>query len=238
MKKSRILIVIAALIVVLIIALAVILLKGKSSGPSITIPSDLEYHAGMSDAELIKNVTAEDHEDGDVSDSLIVESVIVLSNGKSVKITYAAQDKDKNISVKSIILPYDAKSEEATTARENTKSDKETDDTGSATTTAANETTTAYPEETTPVQTESPAAPVLYLTKVEDWIKKGSNVNWVKYVSDITDDKDERNALFQSIMIENYPDINTVGDYDMMYYCKDSDGNFSPKVILHIHVTE
>ena len=39
-------------------------------------------------------------------------------------------------------------------------------------------------------------------------------------------------------MIDNYPDMNTVGDYDMQFYCKDSDGNFSPKITLHIHITD
>lgn len=241
MKRSKILMIAAAAALLILLITAVVILKGDGTGPSITIPSGIEYRKGMSDSELLKGVTADDSKDGDVSDTLIVESVIILSSGDSVKITYAAKDKHNNITQKSIILPYKAPAEEPTKSPEVTKSadNKESSkEAGNETPHAQEETTTGYPEETTPVQTESPDAPVLYLTKIEDWIKKGSQVNWIKYVSDITDDKDERNALFQSIMIDNYPDMNTVGDYDMQFYCKDSDGNFSPKITLHIHITD
>ncbi len=241
MKKSKILMIIAAAVLVVILVAAVIMIKGDGTGPSITIPSGIEYHKGMSDAELLKGVSAEDGKDGDVSDSLIVESVIILSSGDSVKITYAAKDKHNNVTRKSIVLPYDAPAEKPTKGPEETTpavKQESSKDVKNDTTPVQEETTTGYPEETTPVQTESPDAPVLYLTKIEDWIKKGSQVNWIKYVSDITDDKDERSSLFQSIMIDNYPDMNTVGDYDMKFYCKDSDGNFSPKITLHIHITD
>lgn len=239
MKRSKILMIAAAAALLILLITAVVILKGDGTGPSITIPSGIEYHKGMSDSELLNGVTAEDNKDGDVSDTLIVESVIMLSNGDSVKITYAAKDKHNNITQKSIILPYKAPAEEPTKSPEKPADNKESSkEAGNETPHAQEETTTGYPEETTPVQTESPDAPVLYLTKIEDWIKKGSQVNWIKYVSDITDDKDERNALFQSIMIDNYPDMNTVGDYDMQFYCKDSDGNFSPKITLHIHITD
>lgn len=239
MKRSKILMIAAAAALLILLITAVVILKGDGTGPSITIPSGIEYHKGMSDSELLNGVTAEDNKDGDVSDTLIVESVIILSSGDSVKITYAAKDKHNNITQKSIILPYKAPAEEPTKSPEKPADNKESSkEAGNETPHAQEETTTGYPEETTPVQTESPDAPVLYLTKIEDWIKKGSQVNWIKYVSDITDDKDERNALFQSIMIDNYPDMNTVGDYDMQFYCKDSDGNFSPKITLHIHITD
>ena len=199
MKRSKILMIAAAAALLILLITAVVILKGDGTGPSITIPSDIEYRKGMSDSELLKGVTAEDSKDGDVSDTLIVESVIILSSGDSVKITYAAKDKHNNITQKSIILHYKASAEEPTKSPEATKpaDNKESSkEANNETPHAQEETTTGYPEETTPVQTESPDAPVLYLTKTEDWIKKGSQVNWIKYVSDITDDKDERNALF------------------------------------------
>ena len=171
MKRSKILMIAAAAALVILLITAVVILKGDGTGPSITIPSGIEYHKGMSDSELLNGVTAEDSKDGDVSDTLIVESVIILSSGDSVKITYAAKDKHNNITQKSIILPYKApaeeptKSPEATKPADNKESSKEA---GNETPHAQEETTTGYPEETTPVQTESPDAPVLYLTKIED----------------------------------------------------------------------
>ena len=188
MKRSKILMIAAAAVLLILLITAVVILKGDGTGPSITIPSGIEYHKGMSDSELLNGVTAEDSKDGDVSDTLIVESVIILSSGDSVKITYAAKDKHNNITQKSIILPYKAPAEEPTNSPEATKpaDNKESSkEAGNETPHAQEETTTGYPEETTPVQTESPDAPVLYLTKIEDWIKKGSQVNWIKYVSDI-----------------------------------------------------
>lgn len=63
-------------------------------------------------------------------------------------------------------------------------------------------------------------------------------MNWLKYVSDITDDKDSRNDLFKRIMINDYADVNTPGEYQMKYKCSDSDGNLSPVVILKVHIIE
>lgn len=248
MKMSKITIGIASAVVVIVLIICVLLLGGDSTGPVITIPSDLQYRSGMTDDELLAGVTAVDSKDGDVSDTLMVESVVELSDGNNVKITYAAQDRSNNISVKSITLPYDEGGKGDTSVNDGETSGEdvseedpgdETDDTvDSVSDNQPGETTSAYPEETTPVETESAEAPVLYLTQIEDWIQKGSEVNWIRYVGDITDDKDDRNSLFQSIMIDDYPDMNTVGDYDMKFYCKDSDGNFSPRVTLHIHITD
>ena len=114
MKRSKILMIAAAAALLILLITAVVILKGDGTGPSITIPSGIEYHNGMSDSELLNGVTAEDSKDGDVSDTLIVESVIILSSGDSVKITYAAKDKHNNITQKSIILPYKAPAEEPT----------------------------------------------------------------------------------------------------------------------------
>ena len=83
MKKSKILMIAAAAALLILLITAVVILKGDGTGPSITIPSDIEYHKGMSDSELLNGVTAEDSKDGDVSDTLIVESVIILSSGDS-----------------------------------------------------------------------------------------------------------------------------------------------------------
>lgn len=175
---------------------------------------------------------ANDNKDGDVTDTLVVKSIIILSSGKEAKITYAAKDRSNNVAIKSIVVPYTG------TAKPIEKPDEEPT-TEDETTTPEEETTTKQkPEETTPVETVSPDAPVLYLTQTTATFKKGAYIKWVQYVSDIKDDKDDRSSLYRSIMIENYPDVNTPGEYDTYFYCKDSDGNFSPKVSLHIIITE
>ena len=55
-----------------------------------------EYKPEMSDAELLKGVKATDDKDGDVSDSLTVESVYEVDDS-NVVVTYVAKDASNNI---------------------------------------------------------------------------------------------------------------------------------------------
>ena len=64
MKRSKILMIAAAAALLILLITAVVILKGDGTGPSITIPSGIEYHKGMSDSELLNGVTAEDSKDG------------------------------------------------------------------------------------------------------------------------------------------------------------------------------
>lgn len=229
MKKKIIAIAVMLFAVVVLVACVFMLSKDRK-GPVISIPDDIAYKKGMSNKALLDGVSASDSKDGDVTDSLIVKSVVILSSGRGVKITYAAKDSHNNISEKSVVLDYNGEVDE--TSEENNDNNSQEETTPDA------ETTSGEPEETTPVETVNPEAPVLYLTETEQWYKVGTEVKWLKFVAEITDDKDDRNTLFRTIRIENYADLNTPGDYDMLYYCSDSDGNFSPKVTLHVHVIE
>lgn len=242
MKKNKIAVAVIMAVTLIVLITCVILLSKDRKGPVITIPSDLAYVDGMSHESLLAGVSAYDDKDKDVSDSLIVKSVIVLSDGQTVKITFAASDSQNNITEKSVTLNYEQPKEPE--SKDDTKDDVKDEpvetpsesDTPANTESTDSEPVTQYPEETTPVETVTPEAPVLYLTKIEDTLKVGSDVKWLQYVSDITDDKDDRNTLFKAIRIDDYPDMNVPGDYDMKFYCRDTDGNFSPKITLHIHV--
>ena len=55
-----------------------------------------EYNPGMSDAQLLKGIKAIDDKDGDVSDSLTVESIYEVDNS-NVVVTYVAKDTANNI---------------------------------------------------------------------------------------------------------------------------------------------
>lgn len=235
MKSKK---VIGLLILVIVIAVIVVISAGVISdrkGPSIKIPSELVYSDNITEDDLLKGVTAYDSKDGDVSDTLIVENIIILDNKTQVKVTYAAKDSNNNVTEKSVVIPY----KEHTAENETTPSETQTSvDNPTELSTEVEATTESIPEETTQVPTESAEAPVLTLTTYETEIVKGSEVNWLKYVSDITDDKDSRNDLFKRIMINDYADVNTPGEYQMKYKCSDSDGNFSPVVILKVHIIE
>ena len=237
MKRIRAYILMAVGAAAVILLLCLMFLAKDRTGPVITIPANIDYRDGMSSKELLNAVTAMDERDGDVSDSLIVKSIINLSKGNGVKIIYAAQDHHNNVSEKSVIIYT------ATNSADNSTVALETEENTSEAEPAKTE---AEPEETaeeiTEEETEAPdidpAAPVLILTTDSVEIKKGSDVNWLKFVSDITDDKDDRNTLFRVIMINDYADVNTPGEYYMKYRCRDSDGNESPVAVLKVTVTD
>lgn len=141
-------------------------IEKDSIKPEITISGTIAYDGTQSDEELLKNVVANDKKDGDVTDTLVVKSIIILSSGKEAKITYAAKDRSNNVAIKSIVVPYTG------TAKPIEKPDEEPT-TEDETTTPEEETTTKQkPEETTPVETVSPDAPVLYLTQTTATLKK------------------------------------------------------------------
>lgn len=239
MRKSRTWVLAAAGIAVVVLLACLLLMSKDKTGPVITIPSNLNYREGMTDKELLEAVTAIDSRDGDVSDTLIVKSVISLSKGNGVKITYAAQDRHNNISEKSVTVYFANKNGSNTTPEDETEPEETAQETEAAT---PAEYTEPAPEETAAEETEAPEVapdvPILTLTTNYVEIARGSDVNWLKFVSDITDDKDDRNTLFKVIMIDNYADVNTPGEYRMSYRCRDTDGNESPVAVLTVRVTE
>ena len=241
MGKSKITIGVVTILVVVALVSCVLLLGKDKTGPVITIPSNIVYRSGMTNKELLRGVTAVDNKDGDVSDTLIVKSVIELSKGNNVKITYAAQDGHNNITEKSIMLSFEKEAVVEKPTEDETETGEPSSDNSSSSDEQNNtppETTTDYQEEPTPVETVSPDAPVLTLITYNTEIVKGSEVNWLQFVSDITDDKDSRSDLFTRIMINDYPDINTPGEYNMKFTCSDSDGNVSPVAVLTVKIIE
>ncbi len=248
MKNKKIVIVtVLAVLLVAVILMGIHILSDRS-GPEISISEGKTYSEGMSTSALLKGVTATDSSGRDVSSTLIVAKVIILNDGEHARITYAATDKSNRLSQKSVTIPYSGSipDEEETTSGADTLPDETTEGPAEAPTqegtaapdTPAQTTTASEAEETTPVATKSAEAPVLYLTTTNATVKKGAEVKWLSYVDNITDDKDARNTLFQYIMIKDYPDVNTPGDYVMKYSCKDTDGNESPTVELHVHIIE
>ena len=83
---------------VLLIALSVYLfLQVDRSVPVISFSeNEIVYKEGMDMEELLEGVTATDPEDGDVTDSLIVEKVSFTAEGKAI-VTYAALDESNNV---------------------------------------------------------------------------------------------------------------------------------------------
>jgi hypothetical protein len=72
-----------------------------------------------------------------------------------------------------------------------------------------------------------PEAPYITLTKESDTVARWAIIDLLAYVDDIVDDKDERYVLFQQIIINGGVNTAVVGEYEVIYYVVDSDGNKS-----------
>ena len=91
-------------------------------------------------------------------------------------------------------------------------------------------------EPTSTPEPTNPAAPVLTLVSDTLELTKGQPFDVVAQVADITDDNDDRYALFRRIQVKGVFDLNTPGEYVLEYYATDSDGNESPRRQLKLTV--
>lgn len=102
MKKRNVilLILLAALAIALVVAYVYYQRTTASSEcPVISFDEQILYiTTDATDEELLKGVTAMDPEDGDVTDSLLIESTSNLINGNKCKVTYVAFDSKNHMS--------------------------------------------------------------------------------------------------------------------------------------------
>ena len=241
MKKKIVIIVISVIIVLLVTAAVIVISSEDRTAPiiTITIPlgHDITYSSGEDKEKLTQYAKAVDDKDGDVSDSIKIEDVYPSSDLSSVNIIYVARDKSNNIAKVSQVFKYIASQEEIDNrAKLNQKSTSET----SAANVAVTNVTTITSQESTKGSTAVSAKPVLSLIQSEVTITQGDIFNVVQYIKDITDDKDNRSALFTRIIVSGYDvskaDTSKVGDFLMNIYCTDTDGNLSNTENFTLHV--
>ena len=241
-------IVASLLIVLAIVIIGGIKLISDNAGPTITVPENKRYYDGMTEEEILSGVKAYDKRDGDVTDSLIIEQIIKLNTGDGVQVIYVAQDNKNNITRKKVVLRYaggnnvpepttEVSTEDATegvTGEEPTNVDEGPTE---GNTKPQDKPTVSGNVPGEPLTTDA-EQPLLTLKEYETTVTKGTDVKWLTYVVDIVDDKDDRNDLFRRIMIRDYPDMNVPGDYIIVYYCTDMEGNKSPEAKMLVHVVE
>lgn len=201
------------------------IITADTEGPAIIFgEEEIVYREKEDERNLLEGIAANDERDGDVTDSLMIESIITLSGETKVKIIYVAKDHKNNITKVSKIVPY-------------IKEESDIEEVNIAEEAPIEE----LPEETSVESADevSEEIPVLTLIQNEVTLKTGDTFNTLNYVKDITDDKDEKSDIWRRMRIEGDP-VNTqeAGDYTLAYYVVDSDGNFSEKVTLLVHVVE
>lgn len=102
--KKAILVIMAAGCAALAIAYYTVWVTADREAPVIRVGNQkLIYVDGMTEEELIREVGAQDAQDGDVTESLKVEQVYGNPDGKSVCVVYAAKDSANNVAKKKVV---------------------------------------------------------------------------------------------------------------------------------------
>ena len=216
--------------------------------------NEIVYTAGDSYDGLLDGVTATDNKDGDVTESLVVESVYPNEDGQTATIVYVARDSRNNVGKANKVVTYRAAADDqATTSDESadaqpsvtpeatntpTPTPSVTPDAGSDTEEADSDTTSADgSEEDDSTDNLSAEAPRIKLSTNRVTIKKGESINRISYVESVTDDKDSKETLYKRIEISGDTfDKDTPGTYEQTYYVVDTDGNRSNEAKLTIVV--
>lgn len=195
-------------------------------GPEITFGADVPVYQGNSgDESLLSNVKAEDGKDGDVTDTLYVDSVRVSEDGSRAKVTYVAVDKNNNVTRASQVLSCGsgAAVKEETTTEDTTAAEQGTED------------VSTQPEENTkPVENEQtdPKAPVIKLNATEVTLGVSDGFSYNDYVESMTDDKDDASTLSRRLHLDGDYQSKKAGTYEITYSVTDTDGNRSNEATL------
>lgn len=229
-------------------------------GPEITFgDANIVYKDNMNKEKLLKDVQAIDKKDGDVSDSLVVDSVYTDEEAGVATVVYVARDTHNNVSKIQRKIEYHASSKahgEDSDEDEDKKEEKEDaaeseDDSDVQDKPEQEENTPDKEEEVSKELTDEekfekeneekiaalPAgAPKVYLTQYAVKIKPGEAFDPLSYVKEIADDADEAFALWRVIQIQGDYDVNTPGNYELNYYVVDSSQNQSNVAVLRLVV--
>ncbi len=205
---------------------------------------------------LLEGVNAIDDQDGDVSDTLIIDGIYVNDDGTTAKVIYAARDKKNNIAKASREIDYMGgkitttssikkldESELGSPNETDTPENKETvsaDEPASGTETETEDQTESSAEtesETEETEDLPEGSPVIKLSTDKVTIEKGESIDQLSYVESITDDEDDTNTLWRRISITgDQLDRYTAGTYELIYFVIDTDGNKSNEAKLTITV--
>ena len=235
-----------------------------NEGPKITFSEDKDtkYTSGMTKEDLLRDVKAQDNKDGDVTDSLTVETIYPKNDGSQVAVIFVAKDKSNNVTKKEFTmeaeggsaenpdlglvdnedLTDDAENSDSTDAEADTQDVQAEDSTESSDDSADSTDGDLTPEEQAQKTEEdkitqlSPQDPKMYLTTYYVEVPVGTTLDKLSYVKDIQDDTESTSDLFKKIQITG--DVNTAaaGTYELTYYVVDNQGNSSNGAVLTVVV--
>ena len=244
MKKSVILILMGCLIITA--GVAYLVYTTDRDGPVIQMDesTDLTYTEGQDKEELLKGITAIDKKDGDVSDTLMVESVVPALSGDKATVTFVAVDKHNNVTKYQCEINYQGAAGAENNDTEAPREDQNTETPDTEEETPEAQETGGAPEaqDTTGDETEAAisqlpeGSPAFRLTEHQITLKIGTKFNYMDYIREITDDKDSREDLYRKIHVSGEVKTSQAGTYEVSYSVTDSDGHQSNVEKLQVTV--
>lgn len=231
---------------ILIGGFTAIMLMEDRKGPTITVnSSDIVYKQGEDKDSLLSFVTAMDEKDGDVTESVMVADILPLLDRSSAKVVYVAEDKSNNVAKKEVFVTYEPLEEtpqvSAATEGEavvafNTSSGDTKNVAGENETISGGADRNEETEKGSEEEEAKEANPTLILVSNEHSIERREEFEPKDRIESVSDDKDLVNYLMEHITVVGNYDVNTRGDYVLMYYATDSDGNESERLYLVLTV--
>ena len=212
------------------------------NGPEISVPQEeITYVAGTDTSALLNGVTAQDNRDGDVTDTVTIESIIPNADQTGASVVYVAKDSKNNVTkeTRTILYSTDANQAAAQAAAEQVAADQaaaEQAAQGDAAGESAQTTDDGAAQNEAAIAALSAESPRIDLTQYSVELERGAELNELSYVQDISDDEDSRDELYQGIQISGEVDTNTPGEYTLEYHVVDSDGNNSNAAQLRVTV--
>ena len=248
--KNKITIYLAMITIVLLASGIIVYLSQDHIAPEIIVPeTEMTYIEGQDNSILLIGVTATDNKDDNLSPDIRIYDVAVLDNGIQALVTYAVYDHSNNLGKATKLVNYMADpnmpgavstdteeddglsdaEDESDIDDENTTEDSKKDE---------EETTEQVEEGYDEPELVSHGAPVIRLTTHEVHIGVGDYFYSMDYVEDAVDDIDSREYLYRNMFLDSWYDEYTPGEYELLYYCVDSNGNRSNDAKLMLYVEE
>lgn len=211
MKESVITIALAILSGVLLIAAgAGIVLKDRTA-PVISIEgkNNLSYTEGEDMDILLQDVTAEDEEDGDVTDSLRVSNIYVTEKDRAM-VVYVAKDRSNNVAKLRRKIFYVQEKDSAQTEVEYIDDEQSTESTS---TDQTNNSAAAVQEQ--------PTGARVVMLQNEATLKVGESFSIFRYIQKAVDAAG--NDISRSMHVEGNYDTNVAGVYELQIYAVDAE---------------
>lgn len=225
--------------------LAYLNLHEDKIGPEIVFEkTNFIYHEGNALNELLFGVSAVDDMDGDVTDSLMIVSLLPLTDKCRAKVEYVAKDSANNISLANLIVEYVPNGESTKgsidTSKDTSKSGKVEN---KNTVKGARDKVVTAKDYITPIVTKEPNSdeisyPYIKLKTKEITVKKYKSFDLLSVIETLEDDKDDEETMWRRIQVSGNYHTNKVGSYELNYYATDTEFNKSNVETLTLNVIQ